>query len=75
MKCSFLLILLFSSVAFGQMEKRVRVLYDREAFRKQSPAVGKLMTNLTLRDLKGRKVSLAILRKTHRLVIIGGAYT
>ena len=74
MKYLTLILLLLTSCAFGQMEKRGRVLYERAQFRKLAPAVGKTLPDLTLRDLSGKKVSLASLRKKP-LVIIGGAYT
>ena len=74
MKYLVLMLLLITTTAHGQMEKRLRVLYDRKAFRKRSPAVGKSFPELVLRDLKGKKVSLKSLR-TKPLVVIGGAYT
>lgn len=70
-----IVLLLLAAAAHGQMEKRLRVLYDREAFRKRSPAIGKTITALGLRNLEGKKVTLASLWKKKPLVIIGGAYT
>ena len=60
--------------AFAQMEKRLRVLYDREAFRKRAPALGVMMPELKLRGLDGKPVKLSSFRKKP-LVVIGGAYT
>ncbi|HGY91743.1 MAG TPA: hypothetical protein ENK43_11285 [Planctomycetes bacterium] len=59
----------------GQMEKRLRVLYDRKAFRLRSPVLGAQIPDLVLRDLDGKKVSLRKLVKSRRVVLIGGAYT
>ena len=75
MKYSLIAFLLLSATVYGQMEKRLEVLYDRSAFRKRAPAIGKKLADLTLRDLKGKKVTLSSLRRKKPLVIIGGAYT
>lgn len=74
MKYPVILFLVFAATASGQMEKRDRELYDLAEFRKRAPAVGKNITDLILRDLNGKKVSLKSLR-SKPLVIIGGAYT
>lgn len=74
MRFLFLLVLI-TTVLPAQMEKRVRVLYDREAFRKLAPAVGAVLPALDLRGLDGKKVSLTTLAAKRRLVIIGGAFT
>jgi hypothetical protein len=74
MKYTLMLLLLHSGISFGQMEGRESELYRLETFRERSPAVGKPIDELTLRDVSGKEVKLSSLR-TKPLVIIGGAYT
>lgn len=74
MKYATILMVLLAAAAHGQMEKRALELYRLEAFRKRSPAVGKKMLDLRLRDLDGKKVKLAG-PHSKPLVIIGGAFT
>ena len=75
MKAILLTLALLAGTLSAQMEKRVRVLYDREAFRKRTPIPGAMLPGLTLQDLKGRKVNLLKLASKKRLIIIGGAWT
>ncbi len=75
MKSILLIVALCTVPLTGQMEKRLRVLYDRKAFRLRTPVLGAQLPDLVLRDLKGKKVSLRALAKSRRVVLIGGAYT
>ena len=67
--------LAMAATSAGQMEKRLRVLYDRKKFRSHEPAVGASLPKLVLRDLEGANVQLAKVCAKRRVVIIGGAYT
>ncbi len=75
MKSILLAVALCALPLTGQMEKRLRVLYDRKAFRLRAPVLGAQIPDLVLRDLAGKKVSLRELAKSRRVVLIGGAYT
>lgn len=74
MRWTVLAVLVLSIGLPGQMEKRLRVLYDRAAFRALAPAVGQRLPELTLTALDGKSVKLSSLRQKP-LVVIGGAYT
>ncbi len=74
MRCLPIVMLLLAGSLAAQMEKRDLDLYRLDEFRKRSPAVGKKIGELELRDAAGKKIKLSDLRKKP-LVIIGGAYT
>lgn len=74
MKILLLVTTFLAVLAPAQMEKRLRGLYDREAFRRRAPVPGRMLPELVLRDLEGKRVSLSSLRG-RPLVLLGGAYT
>ena len=67
-------ILVLSSLALAQMEKRNDALYVRNTFATAAPAIGTPAPDLVLPDLDGRPWALSALQG-QIVVLIKGGYT